>query len=230
MSLSKWFQPRLLALHALAIFVVSACVVMGLWQLGVYGDKHEDAAAETRAKAPVDLLKVWGPDDAFRADLLDRRVRIEGESTDELFVVQRPDGQEWYATTVRVRGTRSSIIVVLGHVRDLIDWHHPPPPWIAILQPPEETGDLSIAKRVNETDGDLFSGYALLDDPVRHVLKPVAPPDPHVPWTVGLRNLAYALQWWVFGLFAGFMWWRMATDVLDVESGVEEARVASPHD
>jgi hypothetical protein len=24
----------------------------------------------------------------------------------------------------------------------------------------------------------------------------------------GLRNLLYALQWWVFGAFALFMWWR----------------------
>ena len=43
-------------------------------------------------------------------------------------------------------------------------------------------------------------------------------------------NLAYALQWWVFGLFAAFMWWRMATDAVDVETDVETARVTSPHD
>jgi len=24
----------------------------------------------------------------------------------------------------------------------------------------------------------------------------------------GLRNLLYAFQWWVFGAFAVFMWWR----------------------
>ena len=52
----------------------------------------------------------------------------------------------------------------------------------------------------------------------------MSPPDPEVSWTVGLRNLAYALQWWVFGLFSAFMWWRMATDALDVESGVDDAR------
>jgi surfeit locus 1 family protein len=41
----------------------------------------------------------------------------------------------------------------------------------------------------------------------------VPPPEPgDVSWTVGLRNLAYAVQWWVFGAFAVFMWWRMATE------------------
>jgi surfeit locus 1 family protein len=31
---------------------------------------------------------------------------------------------------------------------------------------------------------------------------------------VGLKNLAYAMQWWVFGIFAGFMWWRMCTETI----------------
>jgi surfeit locus 1 family protein len=196
---------------------------MGLWQLGVYGAKHEDETAAARNAEPVDLLKVWGPDDPFTAALINLRVRIAGRVSSQPFIVKRPDGQQWYAQTVRVRGTESSIIVVLGHVTDLIDWQHPPPPWIAVLQPPEDTGDLSIAKRVNETKGDLFSGYALLDDPLRGMLRPVEPPDPHVSWTVGLRNLAYALQWWVFGLFAAFMWWRMANDLVDVEGRLNAA-------
>ncbi len=29
-----------------------------------------------------------------------------------------------------------------------------------------------------------------------------------------LRNLAYGLQWWLFGGFVVFMWWRMARDDL----------------
>ncbi|HJR89335.1 MAG TPA: SURF1 family protein [Aeromicrobium sp.] len=225
MSLSTWFQPRLLVLHVLAAFAIVACALMGFWQLGVYGSKHEDETRAARAAKPVDLLTVWGPDDAFAEHLVGRRVRIDGTYAGEAFVAKRPDGQEWYATTVRVKGTRSSIIVVLGHVREVMDLDPPRPPLVAVLQPPDQSGDLSIAHRVNVTQGDLFSGYALLDQPSRTGLTPVAPPDPHVPWTVGLRNLAYALQWWVFGLFAGFMWWRMATDAVDVEDGVEEARI-----
>ena len=26
------------------------------------------------------------------------------------------------------------------------------------------------------------------------------------------RNAAYALQWWIFALFAAYMWWRMVRD------------------
>ena len=30
--------------------------------------------------------------------------------------------------------------------------------------------------------------------------------------STGLRNLLYAFQWWVFGAFAIFMWWRWLTE------------------
>jgi cytochrome oxidase assembly protein ShyY1 len=43
-------------------------------------------------------------------------------------------------------------------------------------------------------------------------LTPVDPSPPDVGWTEGLRNLAYALQWWVFAAFAVFMWWRICAD------------------
>ena len=114
----------------------------------------------------------------------------------------------------------------------------------AVLQPGEDGSDsrafdpttgiydsLSIPKLANVLHGDLFSGFALTDATgINAGLRPVEAPDPDVSWTVGLRNLAYALQWWVFGLFAAFMWWRMATDAVDVETDVETARVTSPHD
>ena len=107
----------------------------------------------------------------------------------------------------------------------------------AILQPSEERSDteafdpttgvygsLSIPQLANVLHGDLFSGFALTDATgINAGLTPVPPPDPHVSWMVGLRNLAYALQWWVFGLFAGFMWWRMASEAVVVE--VETARL-----
>jgi surfeit locus 1 family protein len=220
-GLRDWFIRPLLGLHLLAVLAVAVCVLMGLWQLGVYGAKHDDEAAVRANAAAVDLLKVWGPDDAFTGDLVNRRVRIHGEfPNDQLFTVKRPDGQVWLATTVLVDGTKSAIVVVLGQVTGRLTdgWVRPQSAFTAILQPSEPSGELSIAQRINDSKWDLFSGYALLDDSVHgsDSLTPVKPPRPDVSWTVGLRNLAYALQWWVFGLFAGFMWWRMATDALEV--------------
>jgi ABC-type nickel/cobalt efflux system permease component RcnA len=42
------------------------------------------------------------------------------------------------------------------------------------------------------------------------------------------RNLAYALQWWVFALFAAYMWWRMVRD--DYEDGRDDHNHIHNHD
>jgi surfeit locus 1 family protein len=213
-----WVSRQLLGLHLLAVAAITICALMGLWQLGVYGAKHDDHATRQARAKPADLLSVWGPDDPFTADLVNRRVRVDGRfDRRNVFRVARPDGQEWLAATVPVQGTKSALVIVLG--RDPKAEKPVTLPsratFIAVLQPSEASGDLSMAQRVNDATGDLFSGYGLLDDPsIAPGLTPVKPPEPHVSWTVGLRNLAYALQWWVFGLFSGFMWWRMATDLV----------------
>jgi len=229
LTLNRWLAPRLLALHALAVSVIAGCVLMGLWQLGVYGDKHDESLAAVRNAKPIELLKVWGPDQPFRADLLGRRVRVHvrvdpGHSVAP-FTVTRPDGEQWIAAPAPVEGTHSALLVVLGHVPkvQLVDLGPMPQVFTAVLQPSEPTGELSVAHRVNDLHTDLFSGYALLEAPVTTGLRPVDSPDPHVSWAVGLRNLAYALQWWVFGLFSGFMWWRMANDLVDVEGRLNMA-------
>jgi cytochrome oxidase assembly protein ShyY1 len=214
---------------------------MGMWQLGIYGSKHEDAAKVARAAAPVDLLAVWGPDAPFSADLTERRVWIRGEFTGDQFFVRRGAQRYWVVAPLRVSGTKSLLLVVRGSTNTKASPEVPAGPvtFRATLQPGEDSGGavfdpgadtydaLSTPQLANILHGDLFSGFALTDATgINAGLTPVTPPDAEVSWTVGLRNLAYALQWWVFGLFAAFMWWRMATDTLDVQRSVEDARVA----
>ena len=237
-----WLAPRLLALHALAVVAIVACLLMGLWQLGVYGSKHEDAAEDIRTAAPVDLLTVWGPDDPFTADLTERQVWVRGEFTGDQFLVRRAPGRYWVVAPLRVEGTKSMLLIVRGWTDERLASPDRPRGTVtfrAILQPGEDRSDagafdptagvyglLSIPQLANVLHGDLFSGFALTDAAgINAGLRPVEPPDPHISWTVGLRNLAYALQWWVFGLFAGFMWWRIATDAIDVEHSLETSRV-----
>jgi len=243
--LGGWLAPRLLALHALAVVAIVGCALMGLWQLGIYGSKHEDAAKVARMSAPVGLLEVWGPDAAFTADLTERQVWVRGEFTGDQFLVRRGAGRYWVVAPVRVDGTKSMLLIVRGWTDQRLDSPDRPTGTVtfrAILQPGEDRSDanafdpttgiygsVSIPQLANVLHGDLFSGFALTDATgINAGLTPVSPPDPHVSWLVGLRNLAYALQWWVFGLFAGFMWWRMATDAVavDAEASLETSRVA----
>jgi cytochrome oxidase assembly protein ShyY1 len=238
--LGGWFAPRLLALHALAMVAIVACVLMGLWQLGVYGSKHDDAAQVVRTAAPVDVLTVWGPDDPFTADLTERQVWVRGEFTGDQFLIRRAAERYWVVAPVRVEGTKSMLLVVRGWTDERLASPDLPQGTVtfrAMLQPGEDGSDadafdpttgiygsVSIPQLANVVHGDLFSGFALTEATgINGGLRPVEPPDPSVSWTVGLRNLAYALQWWVFGLFAGFMWWRMATDALAVEESLGEA-------
>lgn len=115
------------------------------------------------------------------------------------------------------------------------------------LQPPEGTGEadpdptddvlpqLRIADLVQHVDQDLYGAYAVVADEVASGPWPVgadavnAGTDgleqatleqlPDAGRFTALRNLLYAMEWWVFGFFAVFIWWRH----------VQDARAAEDH-
>ena len=97
-----------------------------------------------------------------------------------------------------------------------------PRPGAALPAPQRRSVDL--AALVNEWPGDLYNvivlasgetdatpGAASGAGPAAAIATPgltrVPPPDVDTP--LNLRNAAYAVQWWVFGLFAVWMWWKM---------------------
>ncbi len=108
------------------------------------------------------------------------------------------------------------------------------------LQPPEGSGttdadpaddvfpQLRIADLVQRVDQDLYGGYAVVADRAAPGTWPVGDRATN-PGTAGLepasleqlpdagrftavRNLLYAVEWWVFGAFAAFIWWRYLRD------------------
>lgn len=102
------------------------------------------------------------------------------------------------------------------------------------LQPPEGSGrpdpdpdddvlpELRIADAIQRVDQDLYGAYVIGKDMVPEGptdtdgttgLAPV-PPDslPEPESFTALRNLLYALEWWVFGGFAVVVWWRWCSD------------------
>lgn len=109
------------------------------------------------------------------------------------------------------------------------------------LQPPEGSGnqdpdpgddvlpELRIADAIQRVDQDLYGAYAIAEevstssttgdggsttgDDATAGLVPVTPDSLPKPSTfTALRNLLYALEWWVFGGFAVFIWWRWCRD------------------
>jgi len=214
-----WLRPGLLGLHVLAVAAVGLCVVMGLWQLGIYEGRQGDAQDGARQQVEP-LAAVWQPGEAFTSDLKDKRVSLEGRFADDDLTVTRDDGSTWLVTPFVIGD--HALLVVRGEGKrapasDATDLD-------VVLEPSESggralgpdrdgvrtTNAISVPALLNDLPQQLYGGYgiALTDTG----LPLVDPPEPNVSLTVGLRNLAYALQWWVFGAFALFMWWRMATE------------------
>jgi cytochrome oxidase assembly protein ShyY1 len=149
----------------------------------------------------------------------------------------------YWATTPVVTSTGSAIPVVRGWTPS--PRTAPPAPrgraaLVGVLQPSEDTGtsdsdthdvvvpELSTTALLPRAPYDLYGGYVVATDrslpaagtsaptPGTAGLSPVTAG--HLPGadaSTALRNLLYAFQWWVFGGFAVFMWWRwLQEDVL----------------
>ena len=96
------------------------------------------------------------------------------------------------------------------------------------LQPPEGTGavdddptddvlpELRIADLLQHVDQDLYGGYAVGQRARRRRAAGRRPRRScRTPGrSTALRNLLYAIEWWVFGAFAIFIWWRWLREEL----------------
>ena len=92
------------------------------------------------------------------------------------------------------------------------------------LQPPEGTGaadddadddiypQLRTADLVQRVDGDLYGAYAVAEEPTAGLEQADLEALPDAGRFTALRNLLYALEWWFFGGFALFIWWRYLRD------------------
>lgn len=229
-----WLRPGLVGLHVFAIVAVAFCVLMGLWQLGVYDSRQERERADEQSVPRVALAGLWGPDQPFESRLNQRPVTAKGTfapASQQVWVTGKEQAGRtgaWLLAPLLVDGDDQALLVVRGWAPSVTDF--PPVPTgvvsiDAVLQPGEasgaaydpdrrEIGSVRIPALTNELPYDLYSGFAVSTSAsVSGGLDLVPPPEPgDVSWTVGLRNLAYAVQWWVFGAFALFMWWRMSTE------------------
>lgn len=153
----------------------------------------------------------------------------------------------WLVTPLSVGAAdRPAVPVVRGWVpADTAIDDVPPPPagevdLVGWLQPTEaaETGDddpadgtiahLRVADLVQLLDGqDLYGAYVvarttLASDEQAGVVAASLDQLPPASRFTGLRNILYAIEWWVFAAFAGFLWWRHVRDAT-TERPLEEA-------
>ena len=199
-------SPRMLLLHAVAIVAVTGATWLGFWQVGAWQEnRHDKADALVHAPA-IPLDEALGPDDTFPSKYVGQPVRIEGTWLPDQ--TRQVDG--WAVTPVAT-ASGSAVLVVRGQgeapapqgAASLTGW----------LQP---SGAVRVVDFLQTMDQDLYGGYVIAKEPLESGLTPVTPDQLPKPGAfTSLRNLLYGLEWWVFGGFAGFLWWRWCRDEVD---------------
>ncbi|MGC4109811.1 MAG: SURF1 family protein [Nocardioides sp.] len=242
---SRALAPRYWAAHLLMVVAVVACALLGRWQLGVWHGHRADNSASVTRDDPVALDDVLGRDAAFPPSGVGRPVVVQGrwDPAHTLYVANREqDGRTglWAVTPV-VTANGSAVPVVRGWTPSVAEAPQAPSgpaSFVGLLQPSEETAttdqnthddvipSLDVTDLLPRMPYDLYSGYVVAtarDVPGGGTTSTgmsglVAVGAEHLPGasaSTALRNLLYAFQWWVFGAFAAFVWWRwLQEDVL----------------
>lgn len=220
--------PRwLFALTALIAFIAIS-VVLGRWQW----DRTQDILAAERAAAaePIQLSKLINDDGTWNNADIGRTVILDGGFTgDEISIPNREyQGQSGTWTITRFElDNQASVAVVRGWLPN--DEFSPPirqdPTRIeGVLHPNEAFYEGANEEQIITVDAPalaaawntaLIDGYVMLQeqDPVLLAADAAAPVI--VPPTVSvgnapfpLRNFFYAIQWWIFAVFAIFVYGR----------------------
>jgi cytochrome oxidase assembly protein ShyY1 len=239
-------QPRWLALLAVVAVLCVAFGWLGRWQLDVATSKehpHRSASPGSTAAQPLD--QVTQPQQVFRQSMVGRAVTVDGTYLADRQVLvsgkrQGADAGFWVLAPLRT-ATGALVPVVRGFATSTAV--RPPPGGTVTvsgsLQPPESAPTVGprpppgqilaadTADLVNRWGGPIYNVLLYASDPGSVAdagLAPVPAPPADEGGGLGLRNAAYAVQWWLFAAFAVLLWWRMVRqDALDTA-----ARAADP--
>jgi cytochrome oxidase assembly protein ShyY1 len=244
-------QPRMLVILVVLLVAAGTFARLGIWQLDralARGEARSLAEAEAVLTAPpVDLGTVLAPQTTFTSEMAGRHVSVTGTfGSDQLLVTGRVhDGRTGalVLSPLTVEGTGAVLPVVRGWVPGAADPAASASPpsgtvqvvgWLHVGEaagvaglPDGQTDAISPAELVNRWGGPIYTGYLVLEsvtpaqDPRLALMGEPVPGASGVDW----RNLGYALQWWMFGIFAVALWWRMVGDESSVQA--EAAETAS---
>jgi cytochrome oxidase assembly protein ShyY1 len=221
--------------HLVAVVLVVAALLLGLWQLDAWRARRADEARDLTRSDPVSLASVMGPDDPFPGRSVGQPVQLDGEWVPggTVFVSDRAhegaDGY-WMVTPLAIGGTgEPALPVVLGWVADPASAPAPPEGEAGLvgwLQPPEGSGavdddpdddvlpQLRIADVVQHVDQDLYGAYVIAQEGVDGLPAADLAQLPDAGRFTAVRNLLYAIEWWFFGAFAVLIWWRWVQEQL----------------
>lgn len=216
---------------ALALVLVGIAGWLGYWQYDAWQERRTAEAADLTELTPVPLTEVMGNDDPFPGQDLGRPVEVAGTWLDGAFWVsgREFEGTDGFWAVNPLQVGDAAVLVVRGWAAEPSDDLLEPTGngevtgW---LQPPEgglvtddDAGDdvfpeIRVADAAQRVDVDLYSAYVVADPArtgsalERAELESLPSPGRFT----AIRNLLYAFEWWVFGAFAAFIWWRWRRD------------------
>lgn len=265
--MSSPVAPRTWGLHLLALVLTLAAVGLGVWQYGAWQAHREVARTDLTRLEPVSLESVIGPDDPFPGGQLGHPVSLTGSwlPTSTVYISGRQQaGVEgyWVVTSLSL-STGSAVPVVRGWAPNPTD--APPPPTgtariVGLLQAPEGTGEVDpdrsddvlpqmrVADLIQHLDQDIYGAYVVdsrgdrpgpvdVNDGSSGLAAASLAQLPQTGAFTSLRNILYAFEWWFFGAFAVYIWWRWVQEVRaegeeegegESDEGDESGQPASP--
>jgi surfeit locus 1 family protein len=242
---SGLLAPRLWAAHLVALVLVAVALGLGAWQYAAWQAHRDAEAADLTQGDPEPIADVIGPDDPFPGTKVGQPVEVSGTWVPDgtVYVSGREhEGRQgyWVVTPLAVGDAGAPALpVVRGWIADPADAPTPPAgagEVVAWLQPPEGTGEadpdpgddvlpqLRVADVIQHVDQDLYGAYGVAEEPGSGLVAATPEQLPDVGTFSGIRNLLYAVEWWVFGAFAAFIWWRYVRDVTAAEDAATAAQ------
>jgi cytochrome oxidase assembly protein ShyY1 len=229
---SLLLTPRWIGRFVLLLLVVAACWWLGSWQW----DRGHTEVVRTPPAGTASLVDVYSVGEPVAPDDAGRRVWLRGtfDPTRQVEVIGRlHDGQlgSWVVTAMTVDGSddqgQAVIPVVRGWLPEGETAPAPPPGeqriegWLEPTEPdtlrdperdPLPAGQLEIVSSpelLSLWRPPLFQGFVLQDRPDAEAPLVEVTAPARVTVTTDWQNTAYAVQWWLFGLFAIFWFGRM---------------------
>ncbi|MBD3924012.1 SURF1 family protein [Nocardioides cavernae] len=214
---------------ALALVLVGIAGMLGKWQYDAWQAHRDAEARDLTGITPVPLDDVMGNDDPFPAPDLGRPVEVAGEWLDGGFWVadRSRAGEPGYWAVTPLQTGDAAVLVVRGWApepdadllaasgeAEVTGWLQPPEGTLVVDDDPTDDvfPEIRVADAVQRVDVDLWSAYVISQDPGPGLEEAELAALPTPSRTTGVRNLLYAVEWWVFGAFAAFIWWRWRRD------------------
>ncbi|WP_167305886.1 SURF1 family protein [Nocardioides euryhalodurans] len=222
--------------HLLCVVLVGVAVWLGAWQWDAWEARRAAEARDLTLAEPVPVADVIGPDDPFPGDRVGQPVVLAGEWLDDGTVFVERESGYWVVTPLAIGGAGEPALPVVRGVAERPEAEPVtgPAELVGWLQPSEGTGStdpdpsddvlpqLRVADLVQRVDVDLYGAYAVATEPETGLAVADLEELPESSRFTAARNLFYAIEWWVFGAFALFVWVRYLRDERTPEPATDD--------